>query len=505
MNTEMEITNNDNDDNSNNNSSSNKKLKMFFLPAIYAISHTTPLMNAASLFASHPNAQVTIITTHQNAQIFGNLIDNDSKIGRDIGFHIVKVPTSAVGLSDDIVDTIISSTSSSLDNAGKLFKAMSMLSGLVLDLIMSHQADCLVSDLLNPWAANVAQKAHIPFVVFNPSNLFGMCVEDSLTRFVPHENLGSDTQPFVVPGLPDKVELTRSRLPDYFRGQDIGKEFRLSVKHALELSHCMMVNSFHELEFKYVEHCKNVMGLKCCLVGPLHCYSSGINPTQDQEGQIHYLREWLDHRTENSVLYVSFGSYAPMSKEQFHEIAHGLEGSSHPFIWVARFNLSGEQGEEGWFPEGFEKRVNESNKGMIIKTWAPQGAILGHPSVGAFMTHCGWNSCLETLSNGVPVITWPLRVEQFYNESYMVDVLRVGFRVGNEEWTSQHGQLKVSVTRDKVEASVRRMMNCGAEEMIAIRECARQFADKSKIVYQRGGSSYEDVYALVEELKSTSQ
>ncbi|KAL9247995.1 hypothetical protein vseg_021362 [Gypsophila vaccaria] len=490
----MEITNDKN--------LSKSKLKMFFLPAMYAISHTTPLMNAARLFASHPDVQVTVVTTEQNARIFHNSINRDREAGHDIGFHIVKVPTAEVGLPDDIVDTIISSTSTSLENAGKLFRAMSMLSGRVLDLIMSHRADCLVSDLLNPWSANVASKAHVPFIVFNPSNLFGMCVEDSLTRFKPHENLGSDTQLFVVPGLPDKVELTRSRLPDYFRGQDIGKEFRLSVKQALDMSHCMMVNSFHELESEYAEYCKNVMGIKCCLVGPLHCYSQDLKSDIDQEDRIHDIRHWLDQRKENSVLYVSFGSYAPICKEQFHEIAHGLEGSRHSFIWVARVNLCGEDGEQDWFPEGFEKRVRESNQGVIIKTWAPQETILGHPSVGAFLTHCGWNSCLETLSNGVPVITWPLRVEQFYNESYMVDVLRVGFRVGNEEWTSQRGKLKVTVTRDKVEAAIRRMMNCDAHETIAMRICIRQFVDKSKVVFRKGGTSHEHVYTLVEELKA---
>ncbi|MGV7428852.1 hypothetical protein PJI19_29315, partial [Mycobacterium kansasii] len=84
-----------------------------------------------------------------------------------------------------------------------------------------------------------------------------------------------------------------------------------------------------------------------------------------------------------------------MGKAQFHEIARGLEGSGQPFIWVVRPNLFKDQGDDGWFPEGFESRVSDSNQGLIIKDWAPQLVILGHGSLGAFVTHCGWNSFLE--------------------------------------------------------------------------------------------------------------
>ncbi|KAL9247996.1 hypothetical protein vseg_021363 [Gypsophila vaccaria] len=479
------------------------KVKMFFVPAIFGISHIMPLLNGSRFFASHPDVQVTIISTRETANIFQSDIDHDRESGYDIGFHIVDIPFAEVGLPVDTNPSkLLGSTSTNnLENMGRLFRALGLLSRPILELVRDRKPDYLVSDIMNLWAADVASEVGIPLMTFTPGSVFSVCVEDCLSRFKPYENVASEYEPFVLPGLPDKIELTRSRLPDYCTNEGIGREFKSSVQRASDMSYCMIVNSFDELELNYAEYCKNVIGLQCCLVGPVQCRSVTKSNSEGDKTIGDDVLEWLNRRKENSVLYVSFGSYAPICKEQFHEIAIGLEGSGHSFIWVARANLSGDQGDQGWFPEGFEERVKESNQGVIIKTWAPQEAILDHPSVGAFMTHCGWNSCLETLSHGVPVITWPLRVEQFNHERLMVDVLRVGFEVGNEEWTSQQGELKVTVTRDKVEAAVRRMMDSNAKDVIDMRKRAQQFAEKSRVAVHKGGSSYAHVYALVEELK----
>ncbi|KAL9247994.1 hypothetical protein vseg_021361 [Gypsophila vaccaria] len=479
---------------------SQNKVKMFFVPSIFGISHIMPLLNASRFFASHPDVQVTIISTRETANIFQSDIDHDRESGYDIGFHIVDIPFAEVGLPVDTnPNKILGSTSPNLENMGRLFRAVGLLSRPILELVRDRKADCLASDLMNPWAADVASEVGIPLMTFTPGSVFSVCVEDSLSRFKPYENVTSEYEPFVLPGLPDKIELTRSRLPDDRKDENMATEFKSSVQRAMDMSYCMLFNSFQELEFKYVEYCKNVIGLKCCLFGP---YLFRLNRKGAKTISADLL-EWLNSKTENSVLYVSFGSFAPMCKEQFHEIAHGLEASGHSFVWVAKFNLSGDEGDQGWFPEGFEERVKESKQGVVVKTWAPQEAILGHPSVGAFITHCGWSSCIEALSHGVPVITWPLRVEQFDIEREMVDVLRVGIEIGNKEWTSQHGQLKVTVTRDKVEAAVRRMMDNNAEdvEVIAMRKRTQEWAEKARTTVHEGGSSYGHVYGLVEELK----
>nr|POE71011.1 udp-glycosyltransferase 92a1 [Quercus suber] len=131
---------------------------------------------------------------------------------------------------------------------------------------------------------------------------------------------------------------------------------------------------------------------------------------------------------DGTVLYISFGSQNTISASQMMELALGLEASGKPFIWVLRpplgFDIKGEFREE-WLPEGFEKRMNESKQGLLVQNWAPQLEILSNESIGAFLSHCGWNSVLESLSQGVPIIGWPMAAEQIYNSKMLVEEMGV--------------------------------------------------------------------------------
>ncbi|KAK2431312.1 UDP-glycosyltransferase 92A1 [Trifolium repens] len=138
--------------------------------------------------------------------------------------------------------------------------------------------------------------------------------------------------------------------------------------------------------------------------------------------------EWLDLKEENSVLYISFGSQNTISASQMMALAKGLEESEKLFIWVIRppvgFDMNGEFKAE-WLPEGFEERMTHSKRGLLVHKWGPQLEILSHKSTGAFLSHCGWNSVLESLSYGVPIIGWPLAAEQAYNAKMLVEEMGV--------------------------------------------------------------------------------
>jgi pathogen-inducible salicylic acid glucosyltransferase len=126
--------------------------------------------------------------------------------------------------------------------------------------------------------------------------------------------------------------------------------------------------------------------------------------------------EWLDSKETGSVVYVSFGSLAALGEEQMAEIAWGLRRSDCYFLWVVR------ESEEKKLPCNFVE--GSSEKGLIV-TWSPQLEVLAHKSVGCFMTHCGWNSTLEALSLGVPMVAMPQWIDQPTNAKYIADVWRV--------------------------------------------------------------------------------
>ncbi|KAK7350508.1 hypothetical protein VNO77_09206 [Canavalia gladiata] len=144
---------------------------------------------------------------------------------------------------------------------------------------------------------------------------------------------------------------------------------------------------------------------------------------------------WLDKQQPGSVLYVSFGSGGTLSQEQMDELAYGLELSDHKFLWVVRApsTLASDaylhaQNDDPlqFLPSGFLERTKD--QGMVIPSWAPQIQVLSHSSVGGFLTHCGWNSTLESLLQGVPLITWPLFAEQRMNAVLLCEGLKVGLR-----------------------------------------------------------------------------
>jgi hydroquinone glucosyltransferase len=148
---------------------------------------------------------------------------------------------------------------------------------------------------------------------------------------------------------------------------------------------------------------------------------------------------WLDKQEPCSVLYVSFGSGGTLSLEQIVELALGLESSNHKFLWVVRapssssssaayFSNSAQNDVDlsQFLPPGFMERTKE--QGMVIPSWAPQIQILSHRSIGGFLSHCGWNSILECVMHGVPLITWPLFAEQRMNAVLLSEGLKVGMR-----------------------------------------------------------------------------
>lgn len=200
---------------------------------------------------------------------------------------------------------------------------------------------------------------------------------------------------------------------------------------------------------------------------------------------------WLDSRSPESVVFVCFGSHCILNEKQIRAVAVGLEASGHAFIWAIR-SLHKEakpKGTDVGLPEGFEERTGE--RGLIIWGYAPQLLILSHPSVGAFLSHCGWNSTLESVSLGVPVITWPMFAEQSFNSMFLVKILGIG--------------MQVCLDMDNVagEEDVRRAvtMLLAEEEGKNMRRRVQELRTLAKIAVGKEGSSYTNLRCFVQEIQ----
>ncbi|KAB2002307.1 hypothetical protein ES319_D11G058000v1 [Gossypium barbadense] len=206
----------------------------------------------------------------------------------------------------------------------------------------------------------------------------------------------------------------------------------------------------------------------------------------------HYLRsslwkedskclEWLYKRQANSVLFVSYGSITVMTDQLFEEFAWGLANSNHPFLWVVRPDMV--MGNPGIFPGEYYKEIE--GRGLIVN-WCPQDQVLSHPSVGAFLTHCGWNSTLESISGGKPVICWPFFDEQPTNCLYLCNQWGIGKEISND------------VKRDEVTTLVKMMMEGDVGKEMKLK--ALEWKKKAEEATNVGGSSYNNLNKFISDI-----
>ncbi|KAK4412927.1 Zeatin O-glucosyltransferase [Sesamum alatum] len=197
----------------------------------------------------------------------------------------------------------------------------------------------------------------------------------------------------------------------------------------------------------------------------------------------HKCLEWLDKQAPRSVIYVSFGTTTSFTNEEAGEIAIGLEQSRQKFILVLRdadkADIFAGEDRKIELPEGFEERVQEN--GMVVRDWVPQLEILAHKSTGGFMSHCGWNSCFESLLTGVPVAAWPMHSDQPLNALFLTRVLKTGLVV--REWAQRKELVIASVIKNVVE----RLM--ASEEGREIRKRAEELSAAIKVSMDEGGEA----------------
>ncbi|KAK7305819.1 hypothetical protein VNO77_43731 [Canavalia gladiata] len=442
-----------------------KRRRLLLIPLPFQ-GHITPMLQLAHILHSK-GFSITIIHTSFDFPNPSNYPNFNFCCIQD-GFS--QTQSSASDLLNFIIELNI--------NCAMPFKKC--LEKLLSDSEKEEPIACLISDALCYFTQPIANSLQLPRIVLRTGGV---------SSFVAFAAFPFLRQKGYIPIQESKLEEALEELPP-LRLKDLPmintkepeKYYELLCRFINETkaSFGVIWNSFEELESSALATLSQQFSIPMFPIGPFHkyfpnsCSSSLIS--QDQS-----CISWLDKHKPNSVVYVSFGSIAAITKTEFLEIAWGLANSKHPFLWVVRPGLiSGLEWLEP-LPSGFMK--NLEGRGHIVK-WAPQQKVLAHPATGAFWTHNGWNSTMESICEGVPMICMPCFTDQLVNARYVSHVWKVGL------------QLDKGVERWEIERTIRRLMEVNDEGM-EIRDRALKLKEGTKICLQQGGSSSSSLEALV--------
>ena len=474
-----------------------KELHFLIFP-LMGQGHMIPMVDIARLLAQR-GVIITIVTTPHNAARFESILTRDKEAGLRIRLLQLKFPYEEAGLpqgceSFDLLP--------SLGLATNLFTAASMLQKPAETLIeeLTPRPNCVISDTCLPWTINIARKFNIPRITFHGTSGFFLLCLHNLGVSKVLENVRSETEKCVVPDLPDRIEVMKVQLQGP-RASNM-KELNEQIAVAEMGSYGVIINSFEDLEPVYVKDYKKAR--KAWFVGPASlCNKNDLDKAQrgnKSSVDEYQCLKWLDSWKPNSVVYVCLGSICNLTTSQLIELGLGLEASNKPFIWVIRGMTNGLEELEKWFKEdGFEERTK--GRGLIIRGWAPQVLILSHPAVGVFLTHCAWNSTIEPVCAGVPMVTWPLFADQFINEQMVAQVLNIAITLGSEDpliW-GEEDKVGVKVKRETIKSALERVLDEG-EESKEMRERARQLGEMAKRAVEEGGSSHLNMTLFIEEI-----
>ncbi|KAJ1418917.1 UDP-glycosyltransferase family, conserved site [Sesbania bispinosa] len=475
----------------------------FILFPFIAQGHLIPMMDIAKLLAQR-GVIVTIFTTPKNASRFTSVLSRAVSSGLQIRLEQLNFPSKEAGLPEGCENFDMVTSKDMMCN---LFRGISMLQEQAEELFASltPKPSCIISDFCIPWTAQIAEKYQIPRISFHGFSCFCLhCLLKIQTSKVT-ESITSDSEYFTVPDIPDQIQVTKEQIPVAL---DELKDFGEQMIYAETMSYGVIINTFEELEKAYVKDYKKERNDKVWCIGPVSlCNKDGLDKAQrGNKASIneHHCLKWLDLQEHKSVVYVCLGSLCNLIPSQLMELALALEATEKPFIWVIREGNKFEELGKWISEEGFEER--NKGRGLIIRGWAPQVLILSHPSIGGFLTHCGWNSTLEGVTAGVPMVTWPLFADQFLNEKLVTQVLRIGVSLGVEVPLifGEEEKRGVLVKKEDIKKAICMVMDDG-EESRERRERVSELSEMAKMAVEKGGSSHSNMTLLIQDIMQQSK
>lgn len=361
------------------------------------------------------------------------------------------------------------------------------LAALIKKLTEIHPVDALVYDGFLPWALDVAKQFGIPSAVFFTQS----CAVNSVYY---HVSKGLLQLPLPEPhlSLPGLPPLQVSELPSFvalYGSYPAWFDVVVNQFSNIDGADWVFFNIFYDLEKEVVDWMSrfwNVMTVGPTI--PSMYLDKRIENDKDYgmnlfKPNVDACMSWLGGKPKDSVLYISFGSFASLGIEQTTELACALKSSNVCFLWVVR------ETEMAKLPYNFIEETSE--KGLVV-AWCPQLEVLSNEAVGCFLTHCGFNSTLEALSLGVPMLAMPQWTDQPTNAKHVEDVWRIGIRA--------HPNEKGVVRRETIERCIKELLTEVGEKGKEIRKNSIRWKDLAKKGIDEGGNSDKNIDEFIAKL-----
>lgn len=433
--------------------------------------HTVPFMQLCQLLAKH-GIRVTFVSTPR--------FKPAASASKGLPIHITLLED---GLPIDY-RVAVSDLSTYLRHVELLHQPLQTL----LEQMRADSAcppiTCLLSDSHLGWVQDVANAMGLPRICFLTSSTteFSVLFHQPLLLsqgVLPFKEGESDIIR-CVPGLPPTK---RTEFPSFLQVEDpLDFEFQYFMRQIARVVEAdrLLVASFHDLEAQVLQILATKLNIQP--IGPL--FLQGFH----DDVEVDPCETWLDEQPPNSVIYIAFGTLANLEEHEVHAIAGGLELSKHSFLWALREDTV--SGVPNPLPPGFKGTSN----GLVV-TWTQQKRILKHPSVGAFLTHCGWGSTLEAICTGVPLLCWPLYGDQLLNCNLLVEQWQVGVKIA-----PGLANRRQSLTRDHVASAITTIMSSSTYRLNMTNLQAL-----AKYACGLDGSSQRNFLQLVNDLHTLSQ
>ncbi|KAF7811029.1 UDP-glycosyltransferase 84B2-like [Senna tora] len=372
----------------------------------------------------------------------------------------------------------------------------------VSDLVRTHfserrrQLACIVNTPFVPWVADVAAELGIPCACLwiQPCALYAIYYH----RFVANLAEEFSRDAVELPGFP----LLQPRdLPSFLLPSNPFGSFSKMLEEMFQKKikdgkfRWVLANSFYDLEKDVIDS----MALLSPIlpVGPLVPSSllthddQGVDEKQDVGIEMWKAQEscmeWLSNKAPCSVIYISFGSLIVLSSKDIESIANALKKSKRHFLWVMKVPEREASSGAGQLPLGFLEETKE--QGLVV-SWCPQTKVLSHPSIACFLTHCGWNSMLEAISAGIPMVAYPKWTDQPTNAKLLTDVFQTGTRL----WPDRDGV----VGSEEVERAIEEVV--GGPRSEEIKKNAERLKRAAREAVADGGSSDRAIQSFVDEI-----